>query len=415
MLIYLVYLMFIMFCFVFQLDAKNSPLALLAQTCSAIGKEPATVRKTSLPSKLYSPKDVKKNDVLVKSCVPSSGSSVSTGATSPGQSEAKRMSPFRTLKRETSPVDDCSSPIKKRRCSPDTIKVRDNVRSHSESLSPHAHGKLSIGEKRRSTTSLDETDSKAKLEPPTRHKSLPGVSPTSRSFGGPCGCPTSSTSGDTPRSTSQTTSPQQLLSLYDPYCMGCQGPHLAGNPCLDAMKLPNFSLYPFANPSTYPIYAQMLMAARNASAAATTVDPTPHVCNWVNADTGNCGKRFSSAEELFTHLRTHAVSASTSSNSNFLVNGLDKMAANPYATYLSQQAAALAAASPSSTNPLSANFLSRSHSPMSRFQSYKATSMLSQLSGLPSLPIAAGMSPYCSPYSMYGQRLGAAASGFSYP
>jgi len=344
-----------------QLDAKNSPLALLAQTCSAIGKEPSTARKTSLPSKLYSPKDLKKNDVLVKSNVPSSGSNASTCSTSPGQNEAKQMSPFRSLKRETSPVEDCSSPNKKRRCSPDAVKVRDNLRSHSESLSPLAHGKLNIGEKRRSTSSLDETDSKTKADAPIRHKSLSGTSPSSRTLGGPCVCPTSSTSGDTPRSASQTTSPQQLLSLYDPYCMGCQGPHLAGNSCLDAMKLPNFSLYPFANPSTYPIYAHMLMAARNASAATASVDPAPHVCNWVNADTGNCGKRFASGEELFNHL------------------------------------------------------LSRSHSPMSRFQTYKASSMLSQLSGLPPFPIAAGMGPYCSPYSMYGQRIGAAASGFSYP
>ena len=357
---------------------------------------------------------MKKNDVLAKSTALSTGSSVGARTSSPVLSEPKRISPARTLKRETSPSNECASPNKKRRCSPDASRLRENLRSRRESLSPLEHKKIGISDgKRRSTTSLDETESKPKLDLPSRHKSLSGTPTAARSLGVSCACPTSS-SVDSVRSVSQTTSPQQLLSLYDPYCMGCQGSHLPGNPCLDALKLPNFPLYPFANPSTYPIYAQMLMAARNVNAAAAAVDPAPHVCNWVNADTGNCGKRFASGEELFNHLRTHAISTSSSSSSNFLLSGLDKMAGNPYASYLSQQAAALAAVSPT-PNPLNTNFLSRSHSPISRLHSYKATNMLSQLSGLPSLPIAAGMGPYCSPYSMYGQRLGAAASGFSYP
>ena len=402
------------------MDAKNSPLALLAQTCSSIGKDPATMRKpSSLSTNLYSAnKDVKKTstDISNKSISSSSGSNMPTRAISPEINEAKRLSPLRSLKRENSPVSEVSSPPKKRRCSPDVVKSRDHFKSHSESLSPVGHKKLSPDVKRRSTASLDDAETKSKLDQPVRHKSFSAASPnSSRVLGGACGCPTaSSSSTDSSHSTSQTTSPQ-LLSMYDPYCVGCQGHHLAGNPCLDGIKLPSFSLYPFANPSAaYPIYAHMLMAARNASAAA-AVDPSPHVCNWVNADTGSCGKRFSSGEELFNHLRTHAIATTNSSNTNYLMGGLDKMSANPYATYLSQQAAALAAVSPSSTNPLGSNFLSRSHSPLSRFHSYKATNMLSQLSGLPSLPVSAGLGPYCPPYSMYGQRLGAAASGFSYP
>ena len=155
------------------------------------------------------------------------------------------------------------------------------------------------------------------------------------------------------------------------------------------------------------------MAARNASAVAAAAETSPHVCNWVNAETGSCGKRFATGEELFNHLRTHAIAAPSTNSTNYFLNGLEKMATSPYAAYLSQQA--LAAISPTASNPVSSNFLSRSHSPLSRFHSYKTSNMLSQLSGLPSLPIAAGMGPYCSPYSVYGQRLGAAASGFSYP
>ena len=400
------------------MDAKNSPLALLAQTCSSIGKETPVARKSTPQNKIYSHKELKKtsSDSLLK---PTGSNQVTVPSPSSPSSDHKRLSPFRPLKRETSPLNDSSSPAKKLRTSPD-VKSRESAKPHA-SLSPLEHRKVSDG-KRRSAVSLDESETKNPKADytSTRHKSLSGASPnTSRTLGGPGVCPPASSAPiESSRTASQETSPQQqLLSLFDPYCMGCHGTHLSGNPCLESMKLPHFPLYPFTNPtSAYPYYAQMLMAARNANAAA-TVEPVPqHVCNWVNSETGSCGKRFATAEELFNHLRTHAVATSSNSNSNYLLNGLDKMAVNPYAAYLSQQAAALAAVSPSSNNPMSANFLTRSHSPLSRFQSYKPSNMFSQLSGLPSLPIAAaGIGPYCSPYSLYGQRIGAGASAFSYP
>uniref|UniRef100_H2YPR3 C2H2-type domain-containing protein n=1 Tax=Ciona savignyi TaxID=51511 RepID=H2YPR3_CIOSA len=129
-----------------------------------------------------------------------------------------------------------------------------------------------------------------------------------------------------------------------------------------------------------------------------TIDPTPHVCNWVNVGSGNCGKRFATADELFTHLRTHALSSTPATG--YMMGGFDKLP-NPYATYLSQQAAALAAVTPST------NLLSRSHSPLSRYHPYKTHTLGSQLPTMPSLPIPAGVGPYCSPFALYGQRLGA--------
>nr|CAB3268019.1 zinc finger protein 703-like [Phallusia mammillata] len=408
------------------LDAKNSPLALLAQTCSAIGKD---TTKVSSASKIYSESKRSPSSVALHKPPPSAAPVSRT----PPMSSPRRGSVSPTnprcvpLKREKSPVVHSASPAKKSRSSPDSVKSCPDVVKSMESKSDGSkvtrplsdHKRTSVADiKRRHTTSFDESSSKHSADS-HRLKSSPVASPN-RSYSSSCGCPLTTSVSDSRHAThgcsSNSVSPHQanpMLSLYDSFCIGCQGPHVPGSSCYEGLKNTQLPFYPFANPaSTY--YAQMVMAA---AARSGGLDPMPHVCNWVNVGSGSCGKRFATAEELSNHLRTHALpTTSAASGNNYLLNGLDKLATNPYAAYLSQQAAALAAVSPTAANPgVASNFLSRSHSPLGRYHPYKSSNMLGQLSAVPPIPIAAGAGAYCSPFALYGQRLGAAAAGFSYP
>ena len=88
-------------CFAFQLDAKNSPLALLAQTCSSIGKDPPAKsvipplerKDKNQPEKAHSVDSNKSTPPKVKDA-----GRVSSERTRPGSSEeAKDLSYFRPL------------------------------------------------------------------------------------------------------------------------------------------------------------------------------------------------------------------------------------------------------------------------------------------------------------------------------
>lgn len=407
---------------------------MLALTCSAIGKDKeVTCNKLTVPTKLCpTSNDVKRAPPSVTLHKPPS--SIAPSATTPKLVRSPPLTSIprcgASVKREKSPSSmACTSPAKKPRSSPDVCRpigeTKDIAKPQQEQTKPlrtalEPQKRPSVVDlKRRHASSADEAKAKRpSLDSTTTfQKSSPPVSPSSvRAYSSSCGCPSSTSVTDSSRRGSLSVSPQQvnpLLSLYDPYCISCQGPHVAGNPCYENLKTHQFPFYPFSPASTYPLYAQMFMAAAARNGAA--VDPTPHVCNWVNSGSGSCGKRFATADELFSHLRTHAVSsAPANAGSNYLLHGLDKIS-NPYAAYLSQQAAALAAVSPTAAAPVGSNFLSRSHSPLSRYNPYKAPNVLGQLPGVPSIPVGAGVGPYCSPFALYGQRLGAAAAGFSYP
>lgn len=119
----------------------------------------------------------------------------------------------------------------------------------------------------------------------------------------------------------------------------------------------------------------------------------PYVCNWISGET-YCGKRFVTSEELLQHLRTHT-SGSDGAN---VATSVPSSLLNPHSLYSS--AALHRAGYPNPPlSPLSS----------ARYHPY----------GKPTLPSALGASPYSAfnptnlgpyyPYSMYGQRIGAAA------
>ena len=191
---------------------------------------------------------------------------------------------------------------------------------------------------------------------------------------------------------------------------------------VNTLQSPISSLTPSSSYSMYA--AAMMAAAANRYKAETTAPSLPHACNWVSRETGSCGKRFASTEELLVHLRSHAVSDTSSAlNSNQQQPNMAKMQKlfmNPYSTYLGQHhansLAALASTSSHSrltfsmmpsatpTNPLS---------PLSQMQVLKnATSLSNPLCGPPAFPLAPGISPYLSPFSIFNQRPGAP---FTYP
>lgn len=118
----------------------------------------------------------------------------------------------------------------------------------------------------------------------------------------------------------------------------------------------------------------------------------PYICNWIAGD-NYCGKRFVTSEELLQHLRTHTSGADgspvTSAASSLLNPHLFSTAALHRSGYPNPPLSPLSSA---------------------RFHPY----------GKPTLPTSLGASPfsafnpttlgpYYSPYSLYGQRLGAAA------
>lgn len=158
--------------------------------------------------------------------------------------------------------------------------------------------------------------------------------------------------------------------------------------------------------SAYPgltssLYAQSLLSSASGQGM-------PYVCNWVSGS-DYCGKRFGTSEELLQHLRSHTSSAdSVASLAGYASLGLPPpFGLSGYPSHI-----------PPAHGGLSPNSLRRAYptipSPLSsvlngsRYHPYK--------SSLPGVPSAlqpgqslSSIGPYYSPYSLYGQRIGAAA------
>ncbi|KAJ9574514.1 hypothetical protein L9F63_008322, partial [Diploptera punctata] len=210
----------------------------------------------------------------------------------------------------------------------------------------------------------------------------------------------------------------------DPYCTGCQlSSHLlaaSGAAAAAAGKTPSTGTAPPAcpggcaqcdhataaavgksgsflpghhNPAAAAAYAHAQLAAL---AAASHL---PYVCSWIAGDAAYCGKRFSNSEELLQHLRTHTnLSSSTSESTAAALSLLSPPGLPPthplfHRTYPTPPLSPLATARyhPYSKPPILPPSLSA------------ATSLGFPLHPHPGIP------PYFSPYSLYGQRLGAAS------
>lgn len=416
-----------------QLDAKRSPLALLAQTCSQIGADPAPVSTSSASLLTHTP------------------SSVSLSLSKPAldkPSAAKKESDKSTGNRKTPPVskEDKSgfkSPGSK------TSAASPSVPSATASAFTAADTKLSEAQraaldaltaqqqqlaKDMSPLSASLGAYRAPMFPslPGLHPGaygLPGLDPATAAALGAFRHPAyPSPMAYPPTSLGLTLAYQQALTSYgrlghpmagksdqvcrDPYCAGCpsslpvsapSSTSPSGGPCPAGCNQCDHQKTSLASStSTATATSSAPSITSTASVSPSLASSRPYVCNWIAGDQ-YCGKRFTSSEELLQHLRTHtslSVPPTPSVESSY------SSLLNPTLAHSHLLASSAALHRTYPTPPLSP--LS-----MARYHPYSKPSAASPLTA-PSAAPPAGPSPMLSLHNPYAAAAAAASLGAYY-
>lgn len=483
------------------MDAKNSPLALLAQTCSSIGKDP--------PSKSIIP-PIEKKDLSTKSPHSDSDydskasisiekdSGISANTNRSNRNETKDITHFYPIstsspKPEKSHADNHRTKDDRKLSDNDTKSPQTNSRPMSSSSTSSGLNGLKSNIDRASPRPKTSEHTKevrdSKYSPPLKSQrsespikreyspgqdaklqhslyqglpygpfSLPSVpyggsmQPTAEAlaaagyaYGLPAhsGYSIASAHALAAHQAALKSGSSAALSQYmqyarmrnpvgptpckDPYCTNCvsalpQSSHLSQctSPgcaqCTHEKSLHGLGL--FGIPSSNPLHSPFNVPS-SASVGLThlhnlyaqnllTQQGQQHVCNWMMGN-DYCGKRFNSSEELLQHLRTHTSGVESPLNAySSLGLSIPPVTDLPpgFPGYLGSNGnispETLRRMYPTSISPLSGSALSN------RYHPYK--SALSNIpSGLPQHQSLSSLGPYYSPYSLYAQRIGAAA------
>lgn len=441
-----------------QLDAKKSPLALLAQTCSQIGADSPNTKplistldkpkKSTIDSGSRTSPSISKDHHTKQRSSPQtsiSSASSNTVAFKPYENNVTKKSE-ESVRPSSKPSD------------PNSVHNSDGKKTpgSNKSATPISDGKNTPVSDRKSTSPASSSTRGASpiirsgLEILQGHQkdlqAYKGLSPMSNSalccppgldpsnpafrqtFGSAhhhhaamaamlaAGYPATNQPGATPYvSYARVKTPAGGEALVpvckDPYCTGCQ--FSMHNQQLLMAAAAASSNQQSACPSgctqcDHQKYNLAMAAMLGGNPGGSSLAPqygqlgNPYICNWI-AGESYCGKRFRTSEELLSHLRTHTSGSSDNSSS---------------------AAAAAQMAAQSMLNPLFSSaalqrFVGYPNPPLSPLSAAAAAARYHPYAkpGMPPSSLGASpysafnpaaLNPYYSPYSLYGQRLGAA-------
>ncbi|XP_050710382.1 zinc finger protein Noc-like isoform X1 [Eriocheir sinensis] len=420
-----------------ELDAKKSPLALLAQTCSSIGADLtqkggiASVDKASKGKSSPGAKspgatlNISPSDDPAKT-TPSAASSFKPYEK---KDDDDRISPSkRSSPHSRSPG--CSQPSAERSSSRGSDSGRSSSRNRdppsSSSISPRVSSPA-VTPKSSSSVSAFSCHALSSLgdltkDPLAAYKLAPSLYPHLALGLDPLGAAgLSALTAKVPTSTSAALSSPYIgyarvktangtetvvPVCRDPYCSGCQiNAHAAQvvngtcpPGCSQCSQIAAHTKNLAALPGLLPSLPASTLSGLYPPPGLVGGSHQPYVCNWIAGDTF-CGKRFSTSEELLQHLRSHTNLSTSDSSLSLHALHHPLLAGHLPRGYPTPPLSPLSAARyhPYAKPPLA-------HLPPTAPLPASALSAAT-LSGLHPHPLSA----YYNPYSLYARGLGATA------